>query len=81
MKTQYGIRFKEYTANGIKTCTQMIGYSGWTNSKEEAESFLLSKHSWRNNNPEFPELSAWVVVRQIEESISLKEAIQNKFNL
>jgi len=74
--TQYGVKFTTETVNGIKECHQMIGGSGWTTSREDAESILLSKHGWRNNTKE---LSAWIVVRTIEKGFSLQDAIKNKF--
>lgn len=77
MTTQYGIRFKQVTVNGIITCTQTINGLGWTSSKEEAERVLSEKHSWRNQTAD---LSAWIVERQLEAKPSLREAMAARFN-
>jgi len=66
MATQYGIRFKAYTANGISINTQVINHSGWTNDRDLALTTLIKLHGWRNNNPEFPELSAYIVEREYQ---------------
>jgi hypothetical protein len=76
MTTQYGIRFKQVTVNGIATCTQTINGLGWTISKEEAERVLSEKHSWRNQTTD---LSAWIVERQLEARPSFKEAMAARF--
>ena len=62
MRTQYGIRFKQVTTNGIATRTQTINGLGWSYSKEDAEKNLREKHSWRNNTED---LGAWIVERQL----------------
>ena len=67
MRTKYGIRYKAYNgANGLGEFTQTINGLGWVDSKEEAEATLLAKQGWRNNNPNFPEFSAWIVTKQVK---------------